>query len=51
VSGEEPLERTLQAHRGAAVDELVAAVERTAVELQGGDPRDDIALLALGPRT
>jgi serine phosphatase RsbU (regulator of sigma subunit) len=47
--GEEQLEDVLREHRGAPVDEIVAAVERRAVELQGGEPRDDIALLALRP--
>jgi len=47
--GEAVLEEVLREHRGASVDEIVAAVERRAVELQGGEPRDDIALLALRP--
>jgi hypothetical protein len=37
----------LHEHRGASADAIVAAVERRAVELQNGEPRDDIALLAL----
>ena len=36
--------------RGASAEEIVAAVEARAVELQGGEPRDDIALLALRAR-
>ena len=48
--GDAQLEEVLREHRGAPVDEVVAAVERRAVELQGGEPRDDIALLALRAR-
>jgi hypothetical protein len=32
---------------GRTPDEIVAAVERAAVEIQAGFPRDDIALVAL----
>jgi serine phosphatase RsbU (regulator of sigma subunit) len=45
--GEAELEKVLREHRGGSVEEIVAAVEARAVELQGGEPRDDIALLAL----
>jgi PAS domain S-box-containing protein len=45
--GEEALEEVLRAHRGEAVEDIVAAIEARAVELQAGEPRDDIALLAL----
>jgi serine phosphatase RsbU (regulator of sigma subunit) len=48
--GDRALEEVLAAHRGASAEEIVAAVEHRAVELQGGEPRDDIALLALRPR-
>ena len=46
-AGDRALEEVLSAHRGAPADEIVAAVEARAVELQGGEPRDDIALLAV----
>jgi hypothetical protein len=36
--------------RGATAEEIVTAVEERAVELQGGEPRDDIALLAVRAR-
>ena len=45
--GERELHRTLSACAGASAEEVVAAVERRAVELQDGAPRDDIALVAL----
>jgi serine phosphatase RsbU (regulator of sigma subunit)/PAS domain-containing protein len=45
--GERELRATLAAHAGASADEVVAAVERRAVELQNGRPRDDIALVAI----
>lgn len=45
--GEAALEDVLRAHRGAAVEEIVDAIEQRAVALQRGEPRDDIALLAL----
>jgi sigma-B regulation protein RsbU (phosphoserine phosphatase) len=45
--GERELLATLSAHAGASADEVVAAVERRAVELQDGAPRDDIALVAI----
>ena len=47
--GEEQLEEVLREHRGESVETIVAAVEERAVALQGGEPRDDIALLALRP--
>ena len=45
--GERALEEVLAGLRGASAEEVVAAVEQRAVELQAGDPRDDIALLAV----
>lgn len=45
--GERQLVDTLRAHAGHGAGEIVAAVERAAVDAQDGDPRDDIALLAL----
>ncbi len=45
--GEEGLARLLGELRGRSPDEIVAAVERAAVEIQDGRPRDDIALVAL----
>jgi serine phosphatase RsbU (regulator of sigma subunit) len=48
--GERLLVETLRAHAGADAAEVVAAVERAAVRVQEGDPRDDIALLALRVR-
>jgi serine phosphatase RsbU (regulator of sigma subunit) len=45
--GERELRRALAAHAGGSPQDLVAAVARRAVELQDGDPRDDIALLAI----
>ena len=48
--GEQQLEKVLAEHRGAPAAEVVAAVEHRAVELQSGEPRDDIALLALRPQ-
>ena len=48
--GEQALTEVLGALRGASAEEIVGAVEARAVELQGGEPRDDIALLALRPR-
>ncbi|HWT92255.1 MAG TPA: SpoIIE family protein phosphatase [Solirubrobacteraceae bacterium] len=49
-SGDEELEEVLASLRGATAAEIVEAVERHAVELQGGDPRDDIALVAIRPQ-
>ena len=48
--GEAALEEVLLTHRLEGVDEIVAAVEDNAVGLQAGEPRDDIALLALRAR-
>ena len=45
--GERELRAVLAAHAGGSAQELVTAVARRAVELQGGTPRDDIALLAI----
>jgi serine phosphatase RsbU (regulator of sigma subunit) len=45
--GERELRAALAAYTGGSAQELVTAVARRAVELQGGDPRDDIALLAI----
>ena len=48
--GERALEQVLHDARGASAEEVVAAVEDEAVRLQGDDPRDDIALLAVKAR-
>jgi serine phosphatase RsbU (regulator of sigma subunit)/PAS domain-containing protein len=48
--GERELHATLARHAGAPADEVVAAVERRAVELQDGRPRDDIVLVAIRVR-
>jgi PAS domain S-box-containing protein len=45
--GQDGLERRLAALRGRSARDIVAAVELTAVEAQGGEPRDDMAMLAL----
>jgi len=45
--GERELRATLAAHAGGSAEEVVAAVERCAVALQDGEPRDDIALVAI----
>ena len=45
--GERELRRVLTEHAGRSADEVVEAVQRRAVELHGGAPRDDIALLAV----
>jgi serine phosphatase RsbU (regulator of sigma subunit) len=45
--GERELEQVLASMRGRSAEEIVAAVQDRAVELQGGEPRDDIALLAV----
>jgi serine phosphatase RsbU (regulator of sigma subunit)/PAS domain-containing protein len=45
--GERQLVETLAAHAGGEAAELIEAVERAAVDSQGGNPRDDIALLAV----
>ena len=48
--GERALEEVLAAHRGADAETIVAAVQQRAVDLQAGEPRDDIALLAVKAR-
>jgi serine phosphatase RsbU (regulator of sigma subunit) len=45
--GVRELRRTLATHAGASAHEVVAAVGRRALELQEGDQRDDIALVAI----
>ena len=45
--GEEGLVRLLGELHGRSPEEIVAAVERAAVEIQGGQSRDDIALIAV----
>jgi serine phosphatase RsbU (regulator of sigma subunit) len=45
--GERELRRTLAAQAGASAAEVAGAVERRAVELQDGSPRDDIAIVAI----
>jgi sigma-B regulation protein RsbU (phosphoserine phosphatase) len=45
--GERELRSTLAAHAGASAEDVAAAVERRAVELQDDAPRDDIAVLAI----
>ncbi|CAA9521411.1 MAG: Serine phosphatase RsbU, regulator of sigma subunit [uncultured Solirubrobacteraceae bacterium] len=45
--GERALAEVLAQMRGASADEIVAAVQHKAVDLQAGEPRDDIALLAV----
>jgi serine phosphatase RsbU (regulator of sigma subunit) len=46
-AGERDLRVTLRACAGVPSDDVVSAVERRAVELLAGRPRDDVALLAL----
>jgi serine phosphatase RsbU (regulator of sigma subunit) len=48
--GERLMERTLREHADASAEVIVAAVERAAVEAQDGEPRDDIALIAVRVR-
>ena len=48
--GERALRDVLAAQRGAPAEQVVAAVEASAVELQGGVPRDDIAIVAIRAR-
>ena len=48
--GERELRATLASLAGASAEEVVEAVERRAVELQSGAPRDDIALVAVKAR-
>jgi serine phosphatase RsbU (regulator of sigma subunit) len=45
--GERELRDVLTSHAGASAQQLVSEIARRAVELQGGTPRDDIALLAV----
>lgn len=45
--GERELVSTLAARRGGSAKEVVDAVTRRALELQGGTPRDDVAILAI----
>ena len=45
--GERELRATLSAHAGASAEDVVAAVERRAVDLQAGSTRDDIVLVAI----
>jgi serine phosphatase RsbU (regulator of sigma subunit) len=45
--GERRLKETLAACQGCSAEEVVRAVEEAAVELQEGEPRDDMGLLAL----
>jgi len=45
--GERELRATLAARPGGSAQDLVGAAASRAVELQGGKPRDDIALLAI----
>lgn len=49
--GEQALEDVLHSQRSAPAEDVVAAVEERAVALQNGEPRDDIALLAIRPRS
>ena len=46
-SGEAALDALLRRMAGAPVGDIVGAVVAQAVELQGGDPRDDVAVIAL----
>jgi PAS domain S-box-containing protein len=48
-SGEEVLESVLRKHHDAPAADIVAAVEECVVALQDGEPRDDIALVAVRP--
>ncbi|CAA9474744.1 MAG: Serine phosphatase RsbU, regulator of sigma subunit [uncultured Solirubrobacteraceae bacterium] len=45
--GEAQLDATLAALAGASAEEVVAAVESRAMELHGGEPRDDMAVVAI----
>jgi PAS domain S-box-containing protein len=45
--GARRLRACLEAHAGRPAAEVVAAVERTVGEVTGGEPRDDVALLAV----
>ena len=48
--GERALHAALRELAGSPAEEIVAAIERGAVELQSASPRDDIAVLALRAR-
>jgi serine phosphatase RsbU (regulator of sigma subunit)/PAS domain-containing protein len=48
--GEEGIAAVLRQHAGSSPQEIVDAIERAAVAAQPGDPRDDIALLAIAMR-
>ena len=45
--GERDLRATLAAHAGHPAEDIVAAVEQRALEIQEGEPRDDIAIVAI----
>jgi serine phosphatase RsbU (regulator of sigma subunit) len=47
--GERELYATLAGCTGCSAEQVVAAVEQRTLELEEGQPRDDIALLALRP--
>jgi serine phosphatase RsbU (regulator of sigma subunit) len=47
--GERLLDELLLASRGRSPAEIAEAIEHRVVELQGGDPRDDIAVLVARP--
>lgn len=47
IDGEAALDRVLAGMAGASAEEVVGAVESSAVELQDGEPRDDIAIVAM----
>ena len=45
--GEAELDRTLAAMAGATADEVVQALLERAIDMHGGEPRDDMALVAM----
>jgi hypothetical protein len=45
--GERDLRETLAAHAGASAETIVAAVEERALQVQDGEPLDDIAIVAI----
>jgi PAS domain S-box-containing protein len=47
--GDRELERKLRELHGASTEQVVAGVEQHAADLQDGDPRDDIAVVAIRP--
>jgi phosphoserine phosphatase RsbU/P len=47
VLGEERLESVVAASAGLGADEIAKRVEATAVDVYGGEPRDDIAVVVL----